>query len=286
VILDLFENRLKNRDPTAVKLCTVGNYRKCSESPIPPLQRMLCFSTRFALCCEPTCGNAEKSPNSRSPQCRLPTVRHDKLAPAADSHFPPLFTNAALCTKVGYRLAPEHPFPAGLDDITAVAREILANSDRVVFAGESAGATLLLSAIHRMRSAGVPTPVAAALMSPATDQGCIGDSFETARDPTLTQERVAQVPSIYAPGQDLSNPDISPIFGTFDVNFPPLFVTTGTCDLFLCQSVRLAQVMRDANATIDLRVWEGMWHVFEFYPDLPEAKASIAEISEFLKAHL
>ena len=183
-----------------------------------------------------------------------------------------------------YRLAPEHPFPAGLDDMTAVARQLLAGSDRVAFAGESAGATLLLSTILRLRAAGGAVPVAAALMSPATDQGDWGDTFEIDRDPTLLPERVAQVASVYAPGEDLTDPDISPIFGTFDAEFPPLVVTSGTRDLFLSQSARLARVMREAGAEIDLRVWEGMWHVFEFYPELPEAKASVAELADFLNA--
>ena len=185
-----------------------------------------------------------------------------------------------------YRLAPEHPFPAALDDVSAVAQDLLAGPERVMFAGESAGATLLLASVHRLRAAGGAVPDAMALMSPATDQGCWGDSLETDRDPTLAPERVLEVASVYAPGQDLTDPEISPIFGSFDKDFPPVIVTTGTRDLFLSQSVRLAQAMRDANAEIDIRVWEGMWHVFEFYPNLPEAKASIIEMAKFLNDRL
>ena len=81
-------------------------------------------------------------------------------------------------------------------------------------------------------------------------------------------------------------PEISPIYGQFDPDFPPTLVTTGTRDLLLSSCVRLARVMRDAGAPIDLRVWEGMWHVFEFYSRIPEAEESLNEISDFLNLHL
>ncbi len=185
-----------------------------------------------------------------------------------------------------YRLAPEHRFPAGLEDVEAVARALLAGPDRVAFAGESAGGSLLLSTLHRLKASGAPLPVAAALMSPGTDKSHYGDSFEAARDPSLAVSRVRQIGDLYAPGADPTSPDISPIYGRFDANFPPFLMTTGTRDLLLSQVVRLARVMREGGAPVDLRVWEGLWHVFEFYPDLPEARASLAEIGAFLDGHL
>jgi monoterpene epsilon-lactone hydrolase len=193
-------------------------------------------------------------------------------------------TTGARIVAPYYRLAPEHPFPAGLEDVEAVARTLLAGTDQVAFAGESAGGSLLLSTLHRLRASGAPMPVAAALMSPGTDKSHYGDSFEAARDPSLAVSRVRQIGPLYAPGADMTKPDISPIYGRFDAGFPPVLLTTGTRDLLLSQVVRLARVMREGGASVDLRVWEGLWHVFEFYPDIPEARASLAEIGAFLDA--
>lgn len=181
-----------------------------------------------------------------------------------------------------YRLAPEHPFPAGLDDVTKVLRAVLSAGGRVAVAGESAGGNLLLGALHRLRRTNETMPLAAALMSPATDKSHYGDSALAARDPSLSPVRIAQIQDLYAPGVDLTDPELSPIYGPFDAAYPPVLLTSGTRDMLLSQSVRLARVMREAGAEVDLRVWEGMWHVFEWYPHLPEARASLVEIGAFL----
>ncbi len=184
-----------------------------------------------------------------------------------------------------YRLAPEYPFPAALDDMAAVAASLLQGRDRVAMIGESAGASLVLAALHRLRGHRLPMPACVALMSPATDLGEIGHSGQIACDPSLSPLRVGQVAQVYAPGGDLTDPEISPLFGPFDPFFPPVLLTTGTRDLFLSQAARLARVMRASGARVDLRLWEGMWHVFEFY-DMPEARASLREISEFVVTRL
>lgn len=182
-----------------------------------------------------------------------------------------------------YSLAPEHPYPAALDDCTRVLNAALDQfPGNVALTGESAGATLALAATLRCRAAGTPVPRALGLMSPATDQGDFGDSYLTARDPVLDPGRVDAVSQIYAPGRDLTDPGISPIYGAFDADFPPAMITTGTRDLFLSSCVRLARVLRDAGAPVDLRVWEGMWHAFEFYGDLPEAQASLRDLAAFV----
>jgi monoterpene epsilon-lactone hydrolase len=192
----------------------------------------------------------------------------------------------ARVVAVAYPLAPEHPFPAALDACFRVAEALIADGHDLVLAGESAGGNLVLALAHRLRRAGLRMPRALAALSPATDLGDMGDSAEADRDPFLARARTADVTEAYASGRDLTDPDLSPIFGAFDASFPPTIVTTGTRDLLLSSSVKLARVMREAGAPVDLRVWEGMWHVFEFYPDLPEAKASLAEIAAFLKPYL
>jgi len=208
------------------------------------------------------------------------------------SPFEELPITAFLSAKLGakilcpqYRLAPEHPSPAALDDVTAVADALLAENPGTLLAGESAGGNLALALAHRLRAQGKPVPKAIAALSPATDLSHSGDSVEADRDPFLLAARIPEVRAAYLPDHDPTDPEISPIYGKFDVDFPPTLVTTGTRDLLLSGCVRLARIMREAGAPIDLRVWEGMWHVFEFYPDIPEAKASLHEIADFLEKH-
>ena len=195
---------------------------------------------------------------------------------------------AALATKTDatfivpyYPLAPENPFPAALDTLTDLARHLLTTAPNTLLAGESAGGNLALALTHRLRREGLQ-PKAMALMSPAADVIETGDSGVADRDPVLPQHRVATVLAAYLQGADPHHPDASPINGPFDETFPATFITTGTRDLFLSNCSRLARILREAGAHTHLRVWEGMWHVFEFYPDLPEAEASLSEIATFL----
>jgi epsilon-lactone hydrolase len=208
------------------------------------------------------------------------------------SAFEDVPISAALAAKTGaqvicpeYRLAPEHPFPAALDDIEAVAKSLMSEERDPLLAGESAGGNLALALIHRLRAQNAPVPKAAALLSPAVD---LNDHGETARDdtwcdPTLSPEGSKEIKNLYAAGQDLTNLEISPIYGKFDADFPACFITTGTRDMLLSSCVRLTQTLRNSGANVDLRVWEGMWHVFEFYPEIPESDASLSEIAEFLE---
>jgi len=208
------------------------------------------------------------------------------------SPFEELPITAFLAARLGariicpyYRLAPEHPFPAALDDVSAVADSLFADNPTTLLAGESAGGNLALALVHRRRREGKSVPQAIAALSPATDLSHSGDSADADRDPFLLAARIPEVRAAYIPNHDPTNPEISPIYGSFDANFPPTLMTTGTRDMLLSGCVRLARVMREAGAAVDLRVWEGMWHVFEFYPDIPEAGASLTEISDFLNSH-
>ncbi|MDG1432063.1 MAG: alpha/beta hydrolase [Paracoccaceae bacterium] len=189
-----------------------------------------------------------------------------------------------ICPK--YRLAPEHPFPAALDDVEAVARILLASDDEVIFAGESAGGNLTLALHQRLQNTAFKLPVAIAVLSPATDLSDLGDSGLADRDPLLTQARVEGVNDAYVPNMDLTSPEISPIFGVYGPKTPPTLITTGTRDLLLSSCVRQERVMREAGATVTLRVWEGQGHVFEYFPDITESRVSLSEIAEFLSQHL
>ncbi|MEM9045389.1 MAG: alpha/beta hydrolase fold domain-containing protein [Pseudomonadota bacterium] len=196
--------------------------------------------------------------------------------------------SAKLAAKTGrrviaphYRLAPENPFPAGLDDCAAVAAA-LADAGPFAIAGESAGGNLALASTGRLAKAGARMPLALALMSPGADMHNRGDVWDDDRDPTLSGKFAAVVPTLYAGDRDKQNPEISPVYSAFTPDWPPTLITTGTRDRLMSMCARLSRAMRAGGAPADLRLWDGMWHVFEFYPGIPEAEASLTEIADFL----
>ena len=181
-----------------------------------------------------------------------------------------------------YRLAPEYPWPAACDDIMAVYSEICKN--RIAMLGESAGGNLALVTMFRAKKMGLNLPVAAALISPWCDLTNLGDSmdFNDGRDPTLSLKQSNMAASHYASGQDLTNPEISPIFEEFDNTFPDFFISTGTRDLLMSQSILLANKLKASDIFVELNIWEGLWHVFEWNIDLPESRLSLKKVSDFL----
>ncbi len=193
----------------------------------------------------------------------------------------------ARIVMVDYRLSPEHPYPAPQQDMRQVYPALLAlyGAERLVVCGESAGANQALGLMQHVRDLGLAMPRCAALFSPWCDLGNQGDShiFNDGRDPTLSNHWTDIAASWHANGQALDDPGISPLYADM-ADLPPCIITTGSRDLLLSQCLRLAQKMRTAGVTCELRVSEGMWHVFEFYP-VPEATQSIAEVAKFIKAH-
>ncbi len=194
----------------------------------------------------------------------------------------------ARIVMVNYRLSPEHPYPQPQQDMQAVYPALLDSygAARIAVAGESAGGNQALGLLHHLRERSMPLPACAALFSPWCDLANRGDShgFNDNRDPTLSRPWVDIAADLHANGHPLDDPGISPLHGDMR-GLPPVMITSGSRDLLLSQALRLAQRLRGADVSCDLRVWEGMWHVFEFYP-IPEAETSIAEVAGFIRSYV
>ena len=185
-----------------------------------------------------------------------------------------------------YKLAPENPWPAACDEFFAVYSSLSESIAAVV--GESAGGNLALVTLLKAKKFGLRMPKSAVLFSPWCNLKNEGDSleFNEGRDPTLSIRQSISAAAHYASGEDLSNPEISPLFGTFDSTFPEFLISSGTRDLLLSQSIQLATLLRSSGVIVDLRIWDGLWHVFEWDADLPESIISIKQITDFLRNSL
>tara|TARA_B100000029_G_scaffold499965_1_gene571041 strand:+ start:247 stop:1194 length:948 start_codon:yes stop_codon:yes gene_type:complete len=183
-----------------------------------------------------------------------------------------------------YSLAPENPAPAAFNDCMAVYREVSRSAvGRLLLAGESAGGNLALLVAQSAVSENIRLPNAMGLLSPAADLRPDSDLFKPTYtlDPTLSPARTSDVLAAYLPGIDPKSPHVSPIFGDMR-GLPPTIITTGTRDLLLAMCLRTARAMHRANVDVHTRVWNGLWHVFEFYDDYPESAESLSEIASFL----
>jgi monoterpene epsilon-lactone hydrolase len=187
-----------------------------------------------------------------------------------------------------YRMPPDHPFPAPLDDCLAAYRALLEKyrPERIAVGGASAGGNLAAALILRARAEGLPLPAAVVLMTPSVDLTGSGDSLQTNRglDPLLSGE-VGPLFQLYAGGHDLSHPYLSPLFGDFDPGFPPTILTTGTRDLLLSDTVRMHRALRAAGVEAQLHVTEAGGHG-GFLGRAPEDAAILHEVRQFVHAAL
>jgi monoterpene epsilon-lactone hydrolase len=190
-----------------------------------------------------------------------------------------------------YRLAPEHPFPAAIDDVVAVWRwlctdqRLSASSMAVV--GNSAGGGLSVALLVATRDAGEALPAAGVLMSPTVDLTSSGASM-TERvddDPISTPALLRQLASDYLAGADPRNSLASPLFASLS-GLPPLLVLVGTADLLLSDSERLAKAATEAGVNVELEVGEGLPHVYPLMLGTPEAAEATERIGEFLRARV
>ena len=164
---------------------------------------------------------------------------------------------------VDYRMPPDHPYPAALDDGITVYRSLLRerSPQQIIVHGASAGGNLAAALILRARDEGLPLPAGALLITPEVDLTESGDSFKTnmGLDPSGLSSLMA-VNLLYADGHDLRHPYLSPLFGDFSKGFPPTLLTTGTRDLFLSNTVRMHRALRAAAIRAELHVFEAAGH--------------------------
>ena len=207
--------------------------------------------------------------------------------------------HAALAARIGgplrartllpdYRLSPEHPFPAAVEDCHAAYRGLLAQGidpRNIVLAGDSAGGNLALVTLTRLRAAGEPLPACAVLLSPALDctLGSPSMAMFDGRDPMIRLASLLVLRRLYVPTpHQYTEPEVSPLFADFR-GLPPLLFQAGTTELLRDEATRAADKAFAAGVDVELELWPGVAHVFQLAGFLPEARRAIDHIVRFVR---
>jgi monoterpene epsilon-lactone hydrolase len=195
----------------------------------------------------------------------------------------------ARALAIDYRLAPEHPFPAAVEDATTAYRWLLAQGykpGRIVIAGDSAGGGLTLAALLAIRDSKLPLPAGAVPISPWTDLEGTGESVRTraTRDVMVTQENLASSARDYYGAHDPRDPLVSPVHADFR-GLPPMLIQVGDAEILLDDATRVAARAKAAGVQVELEVWDDMPHVWHVFAKLlPEGQEAIDKIGKFVIA--
>jgi len=193
---------------------------------------------------------------------------------------------------IDYRMPPDHPYPAAMDDAMAVWKEVVKTNDpkKMAIFGTSTGGGMTLAMVLRARKEGLPLPAAIAPGTPWSDMTKTGDTFftnEMADNILVSNDGwLGDAAKLYANGTDLKDPQLSPVYGDY-AGFPPTILTSGTRDLFLSNTVRVHRKLRQAGVVADLHVFEGQSHA-QYAGDAyaPETKEHFAELAAFFDKYL
>ena len=199
--------------------------------------------------------------------------------------------SGARALSVDYRLAPEHPFPAAVDDATAAYRWLLAQGadpTRMVIAGDSAGGGLTVATLLALRDGGQPLPAAAVCISPWTDLENTGESMTSKADvdPIVTKDRLDKMAAAYCGSTDVRHPLVSPIYADLS-GLPPLLIQVGTWETLLDDATRLTERAQAAGVDVTLEQWDEMIHVWHAFAAMtPEAQQAIDRVGEYVRGKI
>ena len=195
-----------------------------------------------------------------------------------------------VCYTVDYRLAPEHPYPAAIDDAVMAYRALLARgipASSILVSGESAGGGLAVALVLALRHAGEPLPAAILAVAPFADLTLSGPSVKAFNgdDPAANRDLLTFMGASYFQGHEPTDPLVSPLFGDL-TGLPPLFVTATQGEVLLSDTTRLAERAQKAGVDVTLRVVEDSVHVYTIFPFLPETKATMEEVTVWARRNL
>ncbi|POP54646.1 alpha/beta hydrolase [Zhongshania marina] len=203
---------------------------------------------------------------------------------------------AGICSNLGaigvlpdYRLAPEHPHPAAIDDCFESYKSLIEKgvpAHHIALLGDSAGGGLVLSILDKIRAAALPMPSSASLFSPAGDWTLSGRSlFENeGRDPMFRLSSFLFFRSLYLAGYKASDPAVSPLLAPFD-GYPPMYFTASSTELLRDVAVEGAEKARAAGVSVELDIWPGQCHDMQIISFLPESKIALNKLCEFIAKH-